>query len=854
MGWCLLFATAQSPFLFGYENAQATAKSPGTIQPMAQQEIDSWLDDAYQSLNQTKADTPAPLVSSEENEPAPEYPKSLPPQPSVTIDTDTIDRMVPSSKDSTLPGGRVKMSGRYRVAAGVDSEDFILNDAHGDFQERNFRYLFGERQNNTYDPGIYSQYLLNVDFTPKDPWNFYTQLVADPWSWVGTTGEQVISNQDGTSWIRPNLKYFGAQNSVLNETFRATTGDAIATPMTKVIDGHTTAFRVPGFTDFGTQYTFPELEIDYEFRPIRKLWMDYTAENWHLRVFPLADETQALTSDDPLGLSNHKDYWQQSPWLYQYIPIQFFSDGSILRGYYSDSLSFLARDTEGNRLVLLRGASLEANLGRTYLAATVASPFTPWDEDYGAADNVAGAVRIKRRATDRLMVGGIYTFRNGLINNSITDVSQVLGIDAKYQINPHVKAVGEIAGSYRDMEMMTNDRLRKNQEGFAYKGAVNANFDHKHDGHTDFELSYTQMDKNFEPTLSRYSNTRDDHFWGNHITFKEYSPDMEHFRIGDGVDRDRMVLRARWKEKLFKDKFENLVDARTVYRTSNMAPKETVIRDEITYRPTRKLTTKGLFRWHRLPNTTTDIEPYIANFYFVGFSDPSNIVLQNVLIPPDVDPSRLTFSGGLQYALNTQWTAEAVYERTNDIPDFPRGLLNSSFRDANDRVDGLLLDHVTNLLYGQGPLGGVPPYEYFTIFRERLIFKPDPRVTFTAHAAQNSYRYASAIDDNVNHQGLSVALEPTKRLAIFADVTHSMQIDLPKLIASNYVTHDFADHLNAYASMDYRINAATVFRAEYGVFGFGTNTPLVTPYSTTGFTLPTIDTEHIFRVSLTGDF
>jgi hypothetical protein len=157
-------------------------------------------------------------------------------------------------------------------------------------------------------------------------------------------------------------------------------------------------------------------------------------------------------------------------------------------------------------------------------------------------------------------------------------------------------------------------------------------------------------------------------------------------------------------------------------------------------------------------------------------------------------------------------------------------------------------------LYGQGALDALPPYKYYHIFKERLIYKPSETVKFTFHSTQNGYQFSGGIDDNINHQGLSVEWNLLRKWTFFFDYTHSMQIDVPRLISSNYTESVYGDHHNVYASADYRINPSTVFRAEYGVFGMGTNTPLVSPYSTAAFSLPTIDTEHLVRVSLTGDF
>jgi len=770
-------------------------------------------------------------------------------------------------------GSLMKMSGQYRLAAGVsDEHQFFVNDANADLQERNFRYLFGERLNNTYDPAVYSKYLLNVDFTPLDKISFYTQVVADPWSYVGTTGDQVANCAicPDTVELRYNLKYFGAFNSTINEIYRTHYTDAIAFPLIKV-DGHhlTGGTVVHGFFDYnpatgGLPFNIPEHEINYEFRPFRKLWMDYNEDQWHVRLFAFADQTQALTTDDPLELSNHKDYWQQSPWLYQYKPVIFFADtssptgGSIQRGYYDDTLSFLARDSEGNRLVLLRGLSYEGDFGKTYLAATIASPYTPWDEDIYStlfSDNVPGAIRLKHQVNEKLMVGSTYTFRTGLIDDSVADWNQVLGFDMKYPLNKHTNFRGEVAGGYREREIMTSEPIRANLEGYAFKAIIDSKFDHKL-GHTDFEFRFTSMEPGFDPNLSRYTNTRDDHFWGNHLTFQEFPPNLEHFRIGDGVDRGRYVFHFRWKEKLFKQKFFNMFDVRNVHRTANDTYLETVLRDEITWKVTPQLTVKGLFRWQGLPESKTDLEPFLSNFYFYGFTDPSDIVLKNFDIPAGEDPSRFTYSAAAQYIFSKRWTAEAFVEVTNDVPDFPRGLLNSAFRDRNDYIDDIHIDHITTFLYGQGHLGAIPPYEYFTITRQRIIWKPDNKVTVTFHAAQNGYKYAAGIDDNINHQGVSVALALSKNVNFFMDFTHSMQIDVPKLIATGFQEHDFRDHYNFYASLDMKPHPSQILRLEYGVFGFGTgvNSPLVSPYATTGFSLPTIDTEHLFRVSLTGDF
>ena len=767
----------------------------------------------------------------------------------------------PKKEPTTLAGGRVTMSGDYRMAAGI-ADDFILNNSNASFnlfglQGPNSEYLFGENRHNTFDEAIYSQHRVNIDFAAKDKINFHMQVVNDPWSWVGMTGEQIQQSDPGDSsvHVRYNLKYFGANNSTLSEIRRTENTDRISIPTIKVHDGHTTRTRTVSM--FGDPLVIPELDVDYEYRPIRKLWMDYNEENWQARIFLLADESQALTSDDPLGLSNHKDYWQQSPWLYQYVPRQNFIDldgnNTMKRGYYSDSLSFSARDSEGNRLVLLRGATFHAEKEDTYFTATVAAPYTPWDEHYYKADNVPGALRIKHQFDEKLMVGGTYTFRSGMVDSTVADFAQTGGIDAKYQLDEHTAFIGEAAVSYRDQEQTAPERFQKSVDANAYKAAVESKFDHGENDHAELNLSYAQMGKDFQPLLSRYLSTRDDKFWGNHILFDPAPADVEPFRIGDGLDVNRSATRFQWKEKMFQERFYNLFDTRYVQKSDSGNYVETVVREEATYKFNSKLTGKALFRWRGLPKTTANVEPSLTAFYFpLGDIDPTDFTIRNTAIQADKDADQYTYSMGLEYVVNPQWTTQGIFERTNAIPDFPRGLLNDSSSGAVDRVDGILIDRINTFLYSQGRIGASAPYSYFNIYKGRVMYKPEESLAFTFHAAKNDYKFAGGIDDNITHAGVSAGYGYSKNLNFFMDYTFSKQVDVSEMVVSN--VEDYRGHNNLYFSMDYRLKSSAILRAEYGVFGFGSNTPLVNPYSVTSFYLPTLDTEHLLRLSLNGEF
>lgn len=837
--------------------------------------------DAEGAFSKAPASQPAVSVPAAEDswsEPAPPpeaAPRNLPMAPTAMQSTKPATTTSAGSAEGVLPGGKIKMTGKYRLSGGATPSKLDFNNADANrnlfgLQGPTSAYVFGQDTLNTFDPEIYNQLLLNIDFSPADRINFYTQIVNDPWSLVGTTGEHKVLTDlpiGDVPSVRLNLKYWGNLDATIPETYRARDHYRFNFPSLSVNDSHTTAITLQGKdNEEKINILFPAMDIDYEYRPIRKMWVDLGDEDMKVRVFALADETQALTSDDPLGLSNHKDYWQPSPWLYQYVPLQRYEDvfgvQSISRGYYSDGLASYARDSEGNRLVLLKGASLEARNDGWTVQGTVAAPYTPWDENYFDHNNASAAVRIKKEVSERVTLGTTYTARKGYVDDKTTDEGQVGSVDIEYKINDASTVKGQFAGSFRESDLKQAIHEETDYEGYAYKLSLQSEYDHaKWDGHSATEFSFTHMDKDFEPLLSTYHSTRDDKFWGTHLRFEE-RPDIEPFRIGDGIDVNRFVFRFHWKEKLFKERFYNLFDARNVHKAHNTAYVETVIRDEVTYKINSQLTAKGLFRWRGLPRTTPGIEPGLTAFYFPKDDvDQNDFFIRNTAVEGGKRADQFTYSVGLQYEINPRWAVEGIGERTNLIPDFPRGLLVDFSRDPNERVEALQIERMVPFLYGQNALKAVPPYPYYNIFKERIIYRPAEDLKFVLHATQNTYKFATGIDDNITHVGLSAEFKLSKKLSLFSDYTYSRQSAVHELVALNGPTGDYngvpveyKGHHNFYVSGDYQINPETIFRMEYGVFGLGSISDAYDPYSVSTFYLPTVDTEHLFRAYLIGEF
>ncbi|MBF0254781.1 MAG: hypothetical protein HQL11_06650, partial [Candidatus Omnitrophica bacterium] len=476
-------------------------------------------------------------------------------------------------------GSRTRVSGNYRLAFGVGRKrNFSINDANSDLQDKDFHYLFGERRENTYDPAIYSRYQVDIDADITENSSFYTQITADPWSYVGVSSETVVSNNAIPMYedhYRIRQKYWGANNSVVPQKVVTRKGNYIQTPETEIDDGKSQGFTATGFTDWGTSYTAPRMDLDFEFRPIRKMWSDFEGDIWHARVFALADQSQVLATDDPLGLSDSKDFWESSAWLDQWVPIKELdvSPVAIRRGHYDDNEAFYAKDSEGNYLTLLRGAALEADFGRTYVGGMIASRYGLWDE-YQVLDNVPGVLRIKHQLTPEWMIGGLYGFRVGMIDREPDAYNQVFSTDSKYYLNATDFLYGQVAASRNDIDRLSS--YSSAYEGMAYRTGFVV-----HDGAdtsriTKFHGDIAWMDTKFFSSLSKYSGTRDDEFWGNHISFAKTPYDLDPFRIGTGLDKGRTVARLNILTEAADIGVTNLFDVRHVRDTDTFSFKENV--------------------------------------------------------------------------------------------------------------------------------------------------------------------------------------------------------------------------------------------------------------------------------------
>ncbi|MBU4148848.1 MAG: tetratricopeptide repeat protein [Candidatus Omnitrophica bacterium] len=748
------------------------------------------------------------------------------------------------------------IKGEYKMSVGVTTDDVIWKKANGDYNERNFRMIdHNFPKTNTFDTRVYDRLKVVFDTnTEETGFNFHSDITVDPWSFVGKTEKFTVTRNGGGDRVEMELKYWSGTRSTINETlYTLDTGSSMATAEYKVSDGKAPSTSVSDL--YGNIFTIPEQEIDFEFQPVREMWFDFNQGDYKFRVFPYGLEDQALSSDDPMGLSNHHIYWEPSPWLDEWKSGHVNTGATpddFWRGEWSDDLSFFTRDSDLKRLTALRGVAFQGDLlDNTDLSITVATPKGLWD-DYGDINAIPGAIRTKTQLTDNLMIGAIDTFRIGYDDNNNTDsYNNVLGVDASYDLDPSTNIVGQIAMSESEYDKTSSYKTEK--DGTLTHLAIKREM-----GLGDARVAFTHMDKDFDPGLANYRETRKDMHWGRHIHFKKpleqtswgSAPlnyeDIEPFRIGDGIDIGRNALNFRLDSRdAFDGKMDNLIDYRYV-RDSDNKYVEGVFREENTLKINPQWTSKVLYIYHDLPKTKGGIDPIL-------YDSDTGEFLMNTAIEDGKDASLSTYSFGMEYAPEEWISVFGIYENTNDYRfgtgNHPNGLLNSTYF-STETIDGKVYRKEVPQLYSQGWFD-LPPYDRFNIFRAGVSLRPNEKLGIDFDYTKNDFKFAAGIDDNINHIGSTLKYKFTPKLTGFLKYTFSKLYNMYRLNTSGDLKYE--DHHNVFMEFNYNVT-------EYGllVIQFGEGSVISPVWDATaspyGDFYPTLDTQHILRIYYHGVF
>ncbi len=776
-----------------------------------------------------------------------------------------------SAKEYNL--GNVKFSGTTRMSAGLTSKDFYWKRANADLNEREWRLINENalnRRDNTYDPGIYDRMRLNVDTKNPSGINLHSNITVDPWSFTGKSDK--INIKSGTDSAEIQLLYWSNTGYTINQTI-STLGNGVYLnlPEIKVDNGRILQTTVKtDSNNLNETFTIPETKIKREFWPLREFWLDYKENDaFKFRFFPMAYQDQALTSDDPLQLSNHHTWWEESPWLDSWKKGNLdtaLTTQTFTKGQWDDTLSFLTRDSDGTRLTALRGFSFDWKpVEETSLSATVASPKTLW-QDYDRFDALPGAVRLKQSITDNFNLGGIYTFRLGFDKSKSDATNQLGGIDFAFAPVGGLKLSAEAAQSFSEQDKSSSFRTKKRGSAFYFsllsdisgRDILDLNYDEikpkkGQDSFLKLRFFAGRMDKGFDPGLSTYRETRNDTFWGRHIHFRPipeyYSSgifssgttldDIMPFKIGNSLDTGRNVLGLRLETSLLEGRLEGLGDIRNAHFT-NGKYLETVSRTEWSYKPTPRLTTKLLALNHDLPHTKGGFDPFIY--------DPDlDIPLINSAIPDGKDPSLNTASFGLDYKLFDWLSWDGVYEHTNDFTvaenNFPRRVLNDKGF-INDTEYGMLFRRRNPFLYDQTAFP-LPPYEYEDIFRSGISLTPADKWDIYLNYTHNGFKFAGPIDNNMNQIGAQLYFMPNDKFGVAFEYTYARFWD-------DLVSRQIAGHHNFFTQFRRKFSVFDELIFEYGVgshssYGTGVIDPL-------GGGEMVLDTRHIFKISYNRKF
>jgi hypothetical protein len=747
-----------------------------------------------------------------------------------------------------------KISGEYQMSWGYDWGDADSEGQRGiwksaDFNDANLvyvldnQYIFGNHRENTYDKRIYDRFRMKLESVRETGFNILSEVVIDPWSFVGKTDTIVVTGSNGNQ-MPLELRYWSNSQHTLDQRVVLSSGtDYINVPEIKVNDGSTHATSITSRWA-NEVFNLPPMDINRDFRPVRKLEVNYTSDNLSYKIFPLADHDHAYTSDDPLILSNKHKYWEASPWLWNWKPGQYYGPSNdFMRGKWTDDISFESRDSDFNFLTLLRGMSFDFNYGGTYFSGGTAAPLNLW-QDYGNVNSLPGAFRLKQYLFPgkEFYAGGIYSYNYGFDGGHVDAVNQVFAIDAGFEMPGFTKLRGEFAWSYEKTDAHGNDPniTPSYNRGQAFR--IESSSEHFKDrgGNPQMKVSssYTHMGDGFRARTSSFKNTKYDEFWGKHISFHEIDPNFAAVRIGDGIDAGRDVYNFRMEHMLFSGVVNSLYDMRFV-RGDRGRKVEDVYREELTVKPLDNLTTKFLFRYQDIPNTAINRDPYILEDFIS--EDNTGEGIFNVDILPGLDADVYTWSGGFHYDPADWFGFEGIYERTNDYETFPnRVLTDTGFADLGDTRE-------FNYFGFSQPLIAIPPYDPYNIYKASIFYRPMDTLRFKFDYVINEFKHATGRDDNISHWGVEVDADITSQLTASFKYTRSQLVDL---FRQQQMGEDlpFNHHNNVFGEIKYALNDNNTLIAQFGEFFVPTS------YTPVAWILNTVNTQRIVRLYFKGTF
>jgi hypothetical protein len=122
---------------------------------------------------------------------------------------------------------------------------------------------------------------------------------------------------------------------------------------------------------------------------------------------------------------------------------------------------------------------------------------------------------------------------------------------------------------------------------------------------------------------------------------------------------------------------------------------------------------------------------------------------------------------------------------------------------------------------------------------------------FSLDWTRNEFEYAGQIDDNLNHVGVTAAWAPRPRFTLAGQYVTSWAIDVNTNNAGG--SNKPRAHHNLWGWLVWSPDELSQFSLEYGVSAVGAPTIVFSVDPEGGF-YPTLDTEHLLRLSYTRRF
>ena len=707
----------------------------------------------------------------------------------------------------------VKISGEYRMGLGVYSGGEVeWKKADADLQESNWRYLYDDLRFNTFDPVIYNRLKLDVEAPLSENWNLGMKLVIDPWSFVGKTEKFRIYNTDKSDYVDIQLKYWSNLDTTILQTVRTHKGNVINIPEIKVEDGKILPTSISAALSDELQQGWPDsfgtisdYEISSEFKPIRNLWAEYKSDEWRIKIFPFGGQEEALSSDDPLGLSNHHIYWEPSPWLDYWQPGQDYTITGWEAGEWKKD--WYTEDSEHQWLRRLRGINFSIGneeYNNFTLETTIAAPLNVWD-DYSELNAMPMALRAKYNLSKEWQLGITQTVRIGYDDDSKDAFAWAGGIDMQY--NPYyfesTSIKMEVARSKKEENIMTSAHKEEKSDN-AYKIGLSTKFStllpdyYYEDIPLDIDFSYTYLGEDFYAPLASYSYTRDDRPWSRYLSFFTRSARDEAVRLGDSVDINRKVYGITLKSKFFDERIRPLFNYRNAHRVSDGNFIEDIYRSELEYDILDNVMSKFVYVYDDKPNDSSGR-----------------------------DTSTNRAAAGLRCEWTDWLTTEVIYTYTNEYPSFP------------------------NNIYTYVKANPDPPYPYYNIYKSRIIYQPFSELTIIFDHTTNEFKFANRIADDyyydeLSYDGLEIKYKPTSKLTARLIYRYSQVANLNQYVDSG--DEDVESHSNFYGELNYKLEPDAELALQYGDLGIYTDPDYIP------FTHAVLDTQHLIRIFYTQRF